>query len=282
MASTEQTDNAARRADWRSRGAAWDRTAPAAISGDDRYNPAMIAAAGIGPGDHVLDLASGAGEPAISLGRIVGNDGRVTATDFVAEMLAGARRRMTALGLENIDFAVADMTALPFAGGIFDAVTCRFGIMMVADAASAAREARRALKPGGKAAFLVHGPAEENVLQTVVRAAIEDFFGDSGPGSAQSARFRFAAEGSLATVLSDGGFTDVAEQALIDDVEYAADSAFWRGNVERGLHRRYDAMDAAARADLDRAVAAAFAPYRDGAHYRLRTHKRLGAGTAPR
>src|SRR5690606_2241998 len=96
-------------------------------------NRPLIEAAQVRSGARVLDLASGAGEPAIPIARAVGPSGEVVATDLVPEMLKGARRRAAEEGLANIRFEQADMEALPFADESFDAVTCRIGLMYAPD-----------------------------------------------------------------------------------------------------------------------------------------------------
>ncbi|MGH9895094.1 MAG: class I SAM-dependent methyltransferase, partial [bacterium] len=58
----------------------------------------MIELAGVEPGHHVLDVATGLGEPALSVAAIVGPSGRVTATDLSAEMLGIARARASEAG----------------------------------------------------------------------------------------------------------------------------------------------------------------------------------------
>ena len=110
------------RADWSNRGAAWDRWADELAAMADRFNQPLLDAADVRPGQRVLDLASGAGEPALTIAGRVGGEGRVTATDLVPEMLAGARRRAALAGFDNIDFELADMEALPFDEGTFDAL----------------------------------------------------------------------------------------------------------------------------------------------------------------
>jgi ubiquinone/menaquinone biosynthesis C-methylase UbiE len=69
-----------------------------------------------------------------------------------------ARRR----GLVNMTFQQADAEALPFPSHRFDVVTCRFGIMFCPNAGQAFREIARVLKPGGRAAFIVWGPFDQN------------------------------------------------------------------------------------------------------------------------
>ncbi|MBC8242041.1 MAG: methyltransferase domain-containing protein, partial [Alphaproteobacteria bacterium] len=84
-------------------------------------NEPLIAAAGVAPGHQVLDIASGVGEPALSMAKLVGPDGRVTATDLVANMLAGAERRAREKGRPKSAFKVRPWETLPFAAAAFDA-----------------------------------------------------------------------------------------------------------------------------------------------------------------
>jgi len=72
-------------------------------------------------GMRVLDLASGTGDPAVSLARLVGPEGKVTATDLSTGMIEVARANASKAGVHNIDFRQADMQALPFADASFDA-----------------------------------------------------------------------------------------------------------------------------------------------------------------
>ena len=120
----------------------------------------VVREAQVASGMHVLDLASGSGEPAISLARAVGPQGRVVATDLVPEMLAAAREH--ARGLSNMEFHVADAERLPFGDAEFDRVTCRFGLMFFPEVQRALAGVRRVLKPGGRVCFAVFASLEEN------------------------------------------------------------------------------------------------------------------------
>ena len=88
-------------------------------------------------GMRVLDLASGTGEPAISLAMRVGPEGRVTALDLSADLLEIARGRAQERGLDNFSTQQGDAQTLPFDDNVFDLATCRFGIMFFADAVRA-------------------------------------------------------------------------------------------------------------------------------------------------
>lgn len=267
------------RATWTARGAIWDRTSPQAESTADALNQKLIAAAWVLPGAIVLDMASGAGEPAISIAKHVGPSGLVIAADLVPEMLAGARRRARTLSLGNIRFAIADMTALPFGDAAFDAATCRFGLMFPADPVAAAREARRVLKPGKRIAYAVHGPYTDNAMFKVVRETVSDFFGRPR-SDAPIARHRLGERGTLAAILAEAGFADIAETPVLDPVEIPAGKADWKTRLQRSAHDDYESLDEAGRAQLETAVADAFAPYLQGNVYRVPNHAIIGVGTA--
>jgi ubiquinone/menaquinone biosynthesis C-methylase UbiE len=89
----------------------------------------LLRSARVKPGMQVLDLASGAGDPALTLAEVVGPDGHVTATDLVPDMLLVAEKFARERGLANITFQQADAETLPFPDQAFDAVTCRLGVM---------------------------------------------------------------------------------------------------------------------------------------------------------
>jgi len=118
---------------WHSKSAAQTREATEAI----------VQVAHVAQGLQILDLASGAGEPSLTLARAVGPPGHVTATDLGAGMLALAEENAQRAGLTNLTFQEADAHTLPFADEIFDRVTCRFGVMYFADVGLALREVRR-------------------------------------------------------------------------------------------------------------------------------------------
>lgn len=265
---------------WAARAEGWKRTTPEGATPGDRHNRRMIEAAGIAPGATVLDLASGTGEPAISIAVHIGAHGRVVATDAVREMLDGARRRATGLSLDQMSFVVADMSALPYADGVFDAVTCRFGLMFPPDPVAALRETRRVLVPGGRAAYMTHGPYEEATLYRIVRETALAFFRLEGSPTA-GLRHRFAAPGTIAEAMRAAGFVDVADHAVEEVSEWPAAEKIWRRGLERRYSRHLAGLSAARRDELERRLEAAFAPYLDGDVYRLSTVERLGAGTAP-
>ena len=97
-------------------------------------------------GQKVLDVAAGNGNAALAAAHRWCD---VTATDYVPELLARARGRAAAEGLE-IEFREADAEALPFEDRSFDVVVSTFGVMFTPDQDRAAAELVRVCKRGGK------------------------------------------------------------------------------------------------------------------------------------
>src|SRR5262250_104000 len=83
----------------------------------------------IGRGHAVLDIATGPGEPALTIAALVGPEGKVFGIDPVVEMIEAARRAADRLGFSNAQFDVASVGRLPFPADTFEAVTSRFGVM---------------------------------------------------------------------------------------------------------------------------------------------------------
>jgi ubiquinone/menaquinone biosynthesis C-methylase UbiE len=281
MASTRAGHGPAKlrvRKDWEARAPAWTGWADHLEELAARLNAPLIEAARIAPGVAVLDLASGAGEPAISVARQAG-DGPVVASDLVPAMLVGARARARARGLHRLSFAAADMERLPFASGSFDRVTCRFGIMFCPDVAAALAEARRVLRPGGTAAFMVWAEMAKNTLFEVVRRVGDDILGDD-PFDDELNPFRFGTAGSLAAAMTAAGFAGVEERELNFEPRPPAGSRFWQPNLEMTYGERLAALDPAVRSRLEAAIEAAFEACREGDAYRLKARARIGAGRA--
>lgn len=195
--------------------AAWRRWhAKIAIQQRD-ITAALIDAARVTRGQRVLDVATGSGEPALTIARLVAPTGSVVGTDVSEGMLVVAREFAHRDGVENVEFVYADAESLPFEDGSFDAVTARMGIMFFIDVAESLSEARRVLRPGGRAAFSAWGSWLDS---SMFHAFLEPFARrasppDPPPGAPHPQRF--ATEGSLSQALRAAGFTDVAERTCV-------------------------------------------------------------------
>jgi ubiquinone/menaquinone biosynthesis C-methylase UbiE len=151
-------------------------------------------------GMKVLDLASGTGEPAITLTSRVGEQGHVTAFDLSASLLEIAAQRAQARGLTNFTTQQGDAHSLPFPDNHFDLATSRFGVMFFRDPVAALQELRRVLRPGARACFLAWGPFEQPYWQSMM-GVVHKHVGDPllPPGGPNP--FRFAEQGSLSAIL---------------------------------------------------------------------------------
>jgi len=111
--------------------------------------------AGVRRGQRVLDLAAGTGDLAEKFSRIVGPEGQVVMSDINEAMLGQGRARLVDAGVVgNLDYAIANAEALPFASDSFDCVTIGFGLRNITNKQYALDEMFRVLRPGGRALVL--------------------------------------------------------------------------------------------------------------------------------
>jgi SAM-dependent methyltransferase len=164
-------------------------------------------------GMKVLDLASGTGEPAITIAMRVGAEGQVTALDLSPELLKIAEKRAQERGLKNLITRQGDAHSLPFADGTFDLATSRFGVMFFAGIDRALCELGRVLRPGARAALLAWGPFEQPYWQSTMGVVHGHVGGELlAPGASDP--FRFSQPGSLAEVLGLADFRNVQENTI--------------------------------------------------------------------
>lgn len=185
---------------------------------------AILEAAQLKPGMKVLDLASGVGDPALSVARAVAPTGRVTASDLGPGMFSLAQELAAKQGITNLEFREANAEALPFPDQTFDALTCRFAIMLFPDAGKALRESLRVLKPGGRAAFVAFGKREQPFFTTTA-AILFKYVPPLPPDPDAPHLFMFGERGRLRREMEHAGFTNVQE-------EFRTVAAHWEGTAE--------------------------------------------------
>ncbi|HLY17483.1 MAG TPA: class I SAM-dependent methyltransferase [Bryobacteraceae bacterium] len=168
----------------------------------------------ISRGQVVLDVATGPGDPALSVADLVGPEGQVVGIDAVPEMVAAARRETDRLGLRNAQFEVAFADHLPFPAGTFDAVVSRFGVMFFPSPVDAVREMLRVLRPERKLAVAVWHVAERNPFFDTMARIIERYVDSPPPAPDAPDVYRFATPGKLRDVLVEAGAMAPSERLL--------------------------------------------------------------------
>jgi ubiquinone/menaquinone biosynthesis C-methylase UbiE len=175
---------------------------------------ALIEDAKITSGQFVLDVATGPGEPALSIAGLVGPEGKVLGVDPVPEMVEAARREANRRGLQNVSFEVAFAGVLPFQANTFDAVVSRFGVMFFPSPVDSVREMLRVLKPGGRVSMAVWHFAERNPFHYSLSQIVERYVDSPPPAPDSLEPFRFAAPGKLLAILSEAGAEATSERLL--------------------------------------------------------------------
>lgn len=184
-------------------------------------------------GQVVLDVATGPGEPALSLSELVGPGGKILGVDAIPEMVEGARRAAERLGTRNVQFEAAFADRLPFPDHFFDAVISRFGVMFFPRPVEAIREMLRVLKPGARMALAAWHFAERNPFHYSLAQVIDRHI--PSPPLAPDAldAFRFASQGKLLAILEGAGVAGVGERLLRFTIEAPVPvEEFWKLRLE--------------------------------------------------
>jgi SAM-dependent methyltransferase len=211
------------REQWNKDGAAWHRCA---LTLDRWYGDAtrlMLDMADVRPGQRILDIAAGAGEPAISAAKRVGPGGYVLATDISEGIVDIASRVATEQGFDQIETRVMDGESLNVPDTSFDAVLCRLGLMYMPHPVSALREWRRALKTGGRVAVVVFSTPDRNPWGAVPASIIRRHAQLPPPVAGQPGPFSLGEPGILESMFLQAGFANPTIHAV--PVPHRAESA---------------------------------------------------------
>ncbi len=119
---------------------------------DRRWRSRAADLAAVGPGDRVLDVATGTGDLALELARRVAPGGEVVGSDFAEAMLERAREK--AAGRPDVHFEWGDALALDHPDDAFDAATVAFGARNFADLHRGLAQMVRVVRPGGRVVVL--------------------------------------------------------------------------------------------------------------------------------
>ncbi|MFE1586287.1 class I SAM-dependent methyltransferase [Streptomyces sp. NPDC058737] len=205
-------------------GAHWARNQDRWNAVNEGFNEPLLDAVGITGGHRVLDLGCGSGQTT-RLAALRAPGGHALGLDLSGPMLAEARDRAEREGVANVSFAQGDAQVHPFEAGAFDAAMSRYGVMFFADPVAAFGNVGRALRPGGRLAFVCPADAVLNGWVTAMTSLrdvlpVGDFGQPGLPGM-----FSLAAPERINDVLSAAGFVDV-------DVDRAEAYGAWGQGAE--------------------------------------------------
>jgi ubiquinone/menaquinone biosynthesis C-methylase UbiE len=188
----------------------------------------LLDRAGVKAGMRVLDVASGTGEPALRAAKRVGPSGSVLGTDFVEPMLAFAREKAVAQGLQNVEFRCVDGETLDVPAGSFDAATIRWGIMFMPDAVACLRQVHKALKPGAHVAVACWASPEQNLWASVPAKLLMKAAEVTPPPPGAPGIFAYADPKRIESTLAEAGFKSITVEPVeltVADFDSAAD--YW-------------------------------------------------------
>lgn len=214
---------------------------------------ALIESAGIRPGQSVLDIAGGSGEPSISIAEMLRGKGSVMCTDAVGEMVAAARAEAAAADVSNIDFRQCNADELPFPDNSFDVAVCRLGAMFFPDPPGAVEEMLRVVRPGGVLALAVWGRSRANPYSYLVTEVIARYSPTPPADEDAPGAFRFATPGKLARILGEAGAAEIQERVV--DFDLAAPLSpeeFWtfRSSISETVRSKLEQLPNETRARI--------------------------------
>lgn len=189
-------------------GTHWARNQDRWNAVNEGFNEPLLEAAAITGSHRTLDFGCGSGQTT-RLAALRAPGGSALGLDLSGPMLAEARVRAEKEGVANVSFAQGDAQVHPFEPGAFDAAISRYGVMFFADPVAAFGNIGRALRPGGRLAFVCPADAELNGWAAAMASLREVLpLGDFGrPGL--PGMFSLAAPDHIRDVLTAAGFSGI-------------------------------------------------------------------------
>jgi len=212
------------RQQWQNAAEAWYRWTPLLQTWLGDATEIMLDLAGIGPGTRVLDVAAGAGEPAITIAKRVGPTGYVLASDISSNILEYAQQAARAQGLTNVETRVLDGEHLELPDASFEVVTSRVGLIYFPNQQQALSEMRRVLKPGGRLAAIVYTTPENNQFFSIPVSVIRRRAQLPPPLPGQPGPFSLGSPGVLEEAYRRAGFRDIQTRVVKAPLQVASAS----------------------------------------------------------
>jgi len=244
----------------------------------------LVEVAQIDRGHSVLDIATGPGDPALSVAGLLGPEGKVMGIDPIPEMVAAARRAASHLGFSNAQFEVAFADHLPFPANTFDAIISRFGAMFFPSPVEAVRQMLRVLKPRRKLALAVWHSADTNPFFNTVSQVIDRYVESPPPAPDAPDAFRFATPGKLRDILADAGVMAPTERLLQFNIQApVSKEEFWilRTELSEKMREKIAHLSSDQLTEAKHQVLEAFRPYSTATGMSFPAQVLIVGGTTP-
>jgi ubiquinone/menaquinone biosynthesis C-methylase UbiE len=209
----------AERQSWDSVADGWQKWWKTIEIGAQKVSRRLIELAEIKPGSRVLDIATGIGEPAITVANQVGDrsggGGHVLAIDISSQMLSIAKQRASSFGLQNvIEFKQGDAETIDLPTSTFDAVLCRWELMFLPDLKTGLSNIYRSLVDGGRLAAAVWAsPDKDTLMATAINVVMKET-NSPPPPPGTPGPFALSDENILKNSFIRPGFKDVTIERM--------------------------------------------------------------------
>lgn len=238
----------------------------------------MVELLEVEPGQRVIDLATGRGEPALRIAHRVGPSGLVVCVDASGPILELARERAAREGLSNLEFHAMDATQLEgLPDRTFQSASCRWGLMYMTDPIRALRRLRQTLQSQGAFVAAFWAEPERVPYVTLPRSVLARYRKLPALDFAAPGVFRFAHVDRIQRDFSSAGFR-IEHVEELDTPVFEADTAPEMLAWLRPLNPLLAELSAAAQSDFEREVLVAIE--RDGGKLSLGGVTRIVRATA--
>jgi SAM-dependent methyltransferase len=187
------------------------------------YHERLLAVAGIGRAERVLDIGCGTGQTTRDAARAA-SDGTGLGVDLSGRMIEFARRLATEEGIANTRFEQADAQVHPFPTRSFDVAISRTGTMFFGDPGAAFANIARAIRPGGRLAMLVWRGPEPNEWIRELSGALAAGRDLPAPPIGAPGPFAQADPEGVRAVLAAAGFSNIELEGLAEPMWFGSNA----------------------------------------------------------
>ena len=177
------------------------------------------------PGEHILDLGTGPGEPALTIAGAVGAEGRVTGVDLSEKMVEIADQVRAARKISNTEFQVMDCSKLQLPDASFDAAISCFGFQIFTTPEKAAAEAYRVLRPKGRIVATVWSTGDKVPFLDVIIGPMLEHAEPDETGYLPTP-YETGGPGEMITFLETAGFRRAEEHRVTHVMRFQNEQAY--------------------------------------------------------